>query len=280
MKNYKKGFAPIILIIIAVVAIGGGAYVFTKNKSVNNRETNSNNQTVNANLNSKEDQEKIKKIISDFEELKRIEPVPERVKSWSYVPEPRKIATTADLGKYTTTSVLGIEFKTPWGKGTESENSKKSTVLKQINFKNGKSILISVNKGKVRDELLENFKKEEVDQITAAFGDKMNSNYEFRKYVLSSTPEQININMPIKQAESIEKALALKTVTLSSYAKTYSFETSTIKGFQFGDYTQPNTSVTVEFFTANGDWYSLMSNKKHNLSQSDVDLILSTIKVK
>jgi hypothetical protein len=34
MKNYKKGFVPLVLLVIAVIVIGEGAYIYSKNKSV------------------------------------------------------------------------------------------------------------------------------------------------------------------------------------------------------------------------------------------------------
>src|SRR3989344_9127103 len=57
-KNLQGGFAPLLIIaIVAILAIGGGAYVVTKNKQVKNAELEDNLDTqanVNADINANE----------------------------------------------------------------------------------------------------------------------------------------------------------------------------------------------------------------------------------
>jgi hypothetical protein len=278
LTNRKSGFAPLVIIIAVVVLAGGSTYFYTKKKSADTvQQTAGNNQqTQSTNADSAE----VQKIISEIDKLKKSAANPESVKAWSSVPKSRKINAGSDTRKYATTTAFNVEFKTPWGKGTVNERTKNSTVLKQIEFKNGKSLLISINRESVKEELSNTYDKEVIAQLEAVMSEKLNSGYEFMNYIYSSTPEQITLNTRLKEAQSISRAVILKTVMLPSLSQIYSFEKPGIKGFQFGEYTNADTNVTIHLFTEKDVSYTIMMNKQHKPSQKDIDVILSTFTVK
>ena len=116
-------------------------------------------------------------------------------------------------------------------------------------------------------------------RIKDFFGEEiLGSNYSFYKHTLNTSPDQLTIFMPKKEALAKSILVVLKTVLVVGTAgegPIYSFETKSFKGFQFGD---PKTrhNVLISLF-GGGD-------KQHDIlikgNQEEIDYILSSMEIK
>jgi hypothetical protein len=139
-----------------------------------------------------------------------------------------------------------------------------------------KILALTVRKGKAmliqKDEMIN-------DKEGGAFNDYLHKIMTFDGYnkILCTTPDQINLGTPYKEAKEKAYLLIKKYIFISNGKRIiYRFEGKNIKGFQFGDPGESNF-VIVDFFDNNSNLYHL---KFYSFSQKEIDFILSSIRCK
>lgn len=185
-----------------------------------------------------------------------------------------------DTSSFAYTNTLGYKFKTPWGKGKESDKTKNSPYMKQIIFSNGRTMIITCGTTTPRQEFTNEDPEsgdslpieDDIKQILDFLGPKADSGFDYMNELLSITPDNIKKSTTLNEASAISKLLIIKTSILASGKKTYRFTTGSIKGFQFGDW----SAINLVLFPKNTIRCDVMSKQDNNTSQSDIDTIIST----
>lgn len=178
------------------------------------------------------------------------------------------------------TEGMGYKFKTPWGKGQISDKTKNSSEMKQFIFDNGKMLLLTCTTITPRNEL-EDLAKEglisqkEFDEIISYLGKKVDSGYEFTKFLLPLDESRIKNSSNATEKGVLSNLLAVKFMTLPQNNKLYEFEKGSVKGFQLGDYSSIQ-SVRIDMYLEDNSRCIVQAAESDNVSQSDADVIISS----
>ncbi len=280
----KRTF-PYALIIFILLLVGIGVTTFFYFPKIKTLISSKNNSTNTLPIQTEENGQLVKidpvekeKILKIYYELENLiaSSTPDSVLQMNMVPKDRTI-DNVDTSSYIITRALGYQFATPWGKGFENEKTKKSTSVMQIDYPNGKTVIISCSPKKLKDEFLETYSstKEDILSILNYFSDKANSNFELINSILSVTSGYVLNSDTVDQANLFSKIILLKPSLLPSGDQIYLFTTPYIKGFQSGDYAKSQLTI-IDIFPDNETLCRLTATEKSNLSQKDVDTILST----
>ncbi|HEY9481205.1 MAG TPA: hypothetical protein VIR98_03195 [Candidatus Paceibacterota bacterium] len=187
-----------------------------------------------------------------------------------------------DATKSASTASLGYVFNTFWGRGVESEKTKNSLYFKQIEFANGKKIILSCFTSSPRNELTnpnplgDMLPPDDVRQMLGFLGEKADSGFEYMNLLLSTRDEDVRNSDSLEKAQAISKLLTLKALQISP-KQAYRFDAGSVKGFQFGEYSTPS-SISVMLYPDNAFGCSINANESSGINQDDVDLIISTFR--
>jgi hypothetical protein len=193
-------------------------------------------------------------------------------------PSQRKIKQFQQESNVPKFSYLGIEFQTPWKQLIEQKTFGDNAVL--LKFPEDKSIylLSDFSKSDLREAWFSGGSPQEVNALKERLGAKeidFSSDYEFRKWFLSQTPEEIGFFTPPRTVLARSVVLIFKSIAIVGRKtdKIYNFKTEQIKGFQYGDPERGiNAAIPVEVW----------DNKEHRYffviqgTQDDIDFILSS----
>jgi len=304
MKTTQKGFViPLLIGIIAILVAGGGAYVYTHKEEA----TIVSSQPMDESLVSSSSIDMIDygyagndlRQISDItikssNAKKNNEIFIETQKYQKRLTKDQSFAMSnkaidrkvedIDTSSYSYTRVFGYQFKTPWGEGAESEKTKKSSTMKQIEFSNGKKIILICGKTTPRYEFTHGdpitndpYPKEDVDQMLKVLGKKADSGFEYFDFLLSISVDDILNSKTLDEALGISKLLTLKS-TQDFTRQAYRINLSNVKGFQFG-VPSSSSSLKVKIFSNDGSQCDLLANESNNITQVDLDVIWSTFSV-
>lgn len=192
------------------------------------------------------------------------------------------VLTATDTSAYATTSISGFEFKTPWGKGTESGQTKNATLTKQVSFPNGNQMIVTCATGTPRQEL-QSMNLPGIDEVLSYLGTEVDSGYEYENALLSATPADVRDATSTAVANALAKLVVLKTTTLFSPSQPYRFSTENIRGFQFGDLSSASSTMQVMVFPESGamagESCTLGTPLTDHVTQADINAILSTFMV-
>ncbi len=196
-----------------------------------------------------------------------------------YVAPQTRIITppVSDLSLLPDISYFGMTFKSPW---METSTSGPYRNIVSFTYSQGQKILFTRNSfypaAKMKKDTSPNFQR-----IRAELGQHtLDSEYNFYSAAINSTPDQVSYKSDIKTIAGKAILTVLKAGQIvSPYDgdKTlYSFQTDSIRGFQFGS---PAIShhVWIHFFNPDDQAYDLIASGSA-LTQNDVDLMLSTMK--
>jgi hypothetical protein len=301
MKTTQKGFVvPLVIGIIAVLAVGGGAYVYNqKNKSTTSPTESSGVSTStlesipsstpapvsaseNSNYAPKNVSQDIQKVYTEAQQYQK-GLNKDQLFAMSNKAVDRKVENI-DTSSYVYTKAMGYQFKTPWGEGIESEKTKKSPTLKQIEFSNGKKLLLICGTTTPRYEFIHGdpisndpYPKEDVDQMLRVLGNKADSGFDFVNFYLSTSVDDIKYSKTLDEALGISKLLTLKS-TQKYTRPAYRINLVNIKGFQFG-VPSSNSSLNIKIFPNDGSQCEMMANESNKITQSDLDVIWSTFSI-
>ncbi|MDD5050291.1 MAG: hypothetical protein PHV93_00935 [Candidatus Pacebacteria bacterium] len=266
MKNLQKGFVvPLLIAFIALLAIGGGIYLYSKNTK------NTNSLTVNT--------------------------APENSPSGvSSNTTPSSLVSGNAISDYIFSNTKpqnlvevrlshhSIDIESPWGLEKSYRGSRDS--LGQYTFVNGIKMTVTLNKLSPQDELKQSdFSPTELAQFNSLFqfiGSKIEPNfssYEFQKFLHGTNQQVIDEATTQEDKTGYSKVLVLKNITafFGSSTPVYQFANKNGKGFV---YVKSDTTVPsgVDFWGPNGWRYTFMLPAKQNISKGDVDALIQSIK--
>lgn len=290
-KKSHKGLMWTIIILIFLVGMAAAYYFFIQkpseswlddsladNLSRNNGVTATSSSTT-AGENEETEEDKIATILADFDEFKAglSESSADKIDA---VSEDRQV-TKINTAKYLYTQGLGYKFKTPWGVGTVSANTKNSTELKQFDFKNGKKLLFSCLPISPREEFLA-MKEEsepeaaaEFDAVLAFLGTRADSSSEYFKFLMTTTSEDLKNSTSSQDALALARILDVKSgLSLFSRTPVYRFDTGTVTGYQMGKY-PGEKGMRIAIFADKG-MCEINAPDTTTVTQADIDAIIST----
>jgi hypothetical protein len=183
----------------------------------------------------------------------------------------------------TTLSYFGYEFEVPWT-DVDSEKTKMVGGNKVIiAFRSGN--VLSVWSGKPHEFMSYLFEQGKIDKDTfrKIYGDEaLQSDYNFKRLILETTPEKIAVFTDSRTAVSRGVLLMVKAMCVGGEANSgiFSVQGKEFKGFQYGFPHNSPKPLTVELFPADGHLDLILGQAKDSpsgISQSDVNRIVQTI---
>lgn len=191
------------------------------------------------------------------------------------VPKERQVEVidvALDRNKEYTSS--GYKLKSPWIDQVGQENKQDSEI---ILFKNQKAMFFF----KLRNTFnlkASTFTNNPVDsqKLREFLGvDTFGSNYKFNKSVLATSPGSLSIFESKKEVLADSVLLSLKLVTLLPFkGGVYSFQTPSLRGFQYGD-PAVSDGIILQIFDNKDQEFKI---GLRGATQKDIDFILSSMK--
>lgn len=189
-----------------------------------------------------------------------------------FVPRSTIITAPKDSNAYPLSDYLGLQFRT-LQRGQLTEQTKKSSVIKQIVFPKSEKITISyAGTSTPREQLSADVNSGMMRQFEDAFGNKLNSGYDFKSYVYSSSPDMLTTSMSLREIEARGKAIAMKsTMSLFSSDEFYNFEMKNVRGF----WGKSGSSTLIEMFFGS-HLYDLFILTPQPTNNDEASLIISS----
>lgn len=174
----------------------------------------------------------------------------------------------------TSISYHHLKFKAPWGNGIE----KKYKYIFGIKFPQKIFLGITDSPPELLPSVLKANPKG-MAVIYKRFGEEyLRSEYLYKKLILSSKPNFFTMLKPLPDTWQ-GNLLVAKSIILPVPARTgiFDFEVKNLRGFQFGGPKREN-QIMIELFDKNrNDYnYSILINGK-NITQDEIDFILSSL---
>ena len=180
-------------------------------------------------------------------------------------------------------SYFGYDFEVPW---TDLDKEKTKIVggnKVNIAFRSGK--VLSLWSGQPH-EFMDGVLKEanaNRDDFRKLYGDEaLESDYNFKRLILESTPDKITLLTSSQTAASQWVLLMLKAICVPGDPNSGIFVVrgKEFKGFQYGRPQNPPKHLSVELFPENGHLDLLFGQKQNSaavISQADINRIVQTI---
>jgi hypothetical protein len=110
----------------------------------------------------------------------------------------------------------------------------------------------------------------------------LQSDYNFKRLILETTPDKITIFTDSRSAVSHGVLLMVKAMCVGSDANSgiFSVQGKQFKGFQYGLPQNPPKQLSVELFPADGHLDLIFGQKKNGsttISQADINRVVQTI---
>lgn len=149
-------------------------------------------------------------------------------------------------------SFKGIQFEVPWN-DVDLEKSRVSAGWAFVVFRSGKSIIACVTSP--NDFMNEVFRDKAAtpQEFAALYGPGvLQSDYEFKKAIFETTPNEINLLTPSGRAAGLSAVLLLKAIMppTTDWA-IYSIKSAYFNGFQLGDPRRRPKKMSLELFGQN-----------------------------
>ncbi len=257
----RSGSKKPLLVIVLIIIIAGG-YFLTKNKTFTAKAPGPVQEII--------DQTNL--FVSKLPELNQ--------QILDIKPKDRKIPSV-DASNYEYSSSFGYQFKTPFGVSTISATSSTHEFVKELEYANGKKLVMSCISDTPRTEFTRPgsgayFASDvERDAFLEYTGDVLDSGFRFTELLLSANPDEMNKLRTESEAMGYSKLVAMKVYSLSTADPIYRFKTDNVQGFQFGDYSKPS-KAHIALFPKGDTKCDIYADEAQGLSQADVDLIIST----
>jgi len=180
-------------------------------------------------------------------------------------------------------SYFGYEFEVPW---TDIDQEKTKIVGGNkviIAFRSGNVLIVwSGPPHEFMNGLLEQGKIDR-DTFRKVYGDEaLQSDYNFQRLILETTPDKITLLSTRKTAVSQAVLLTVKAICVPGDPNSgiFTVQGKEFKGFQYGRPQSPPKHLNVELFPEGGH-LDLFFNQKENgptvISQADINRVLQTI---
>ena len=183
-------------------------------------------------------------------------------------------------GEGTKLSSFGYDFEVPW-KDVDAEHIKRKAMI-VIPFRSGLAILVGHGSAHdLVDTALENTKTDP-QVFRAAYGDRaVQSDYEFLKLALNTTPASIRL-MDSKQDVVRKSTLVLiKALVVQGDSGIFEVQANEFRGFQYGDPEKHPKRITVTLYSADGGIELTFLQSSLNLvaiSQADINRVIQTLR--
>jgi len=183
----------------------------------------------------------------------------------------------------TTLSYFGYEFEVPW---TDIDAEKTKIVGGNkviIAFRSGN--VLSVWSGQPHEFMNYLLAQGKIDKDTfrKIYGDEaLQSDYNFKRLILETTPDKITFFTDRKTAASQGVLLMVKAICVGGDPNSgiFTVQGKEFKGFQYGLPQNPPKQLSVELFPADGHLDLIFGQKKNGsmvISQADINRIVQTI---
>lgn len=180
-------------------------------------------------------------------------------------------------------SYFGYEFEVPWA-DIDTEKTKIVGGNKAIiAFRSGN--VLSVWSGPAHEFMNGLLEQGKIDRDTfrKIYGDEaLQSDYNFMRLILETTPDRITLLSSQKTAASQAVLLMVKAICVPGDPNSgiFAVQGKDLKGFQYGRPQTPPKQLSVELFPENGHLDILFGQKKDGptvISQADLNRIVQTI---
>ncbi len=181
-----------------------------------------------------------------------------------------------NLSDYPSFSYIGVNFQSPWKNVVDKHSDGEINIVK---FDQNRSISLVAAPSLITGYQATN--PNDANKLKAVMGaENIQSSYNFYSAILNTTPDQITYSTPAGQAYGKFILLTLKKLKVTESNKqdnnVYSFNTTNIRGYQQRTPEVSKISM-IDFFDNQDHGYSMIIAAP-DLTQNDVDFILSTIK--
>lgn len=183
-----------------------------------------------------------------------------------------------------TLSYFGYEFEIPW---TDIDEEKTKIISGSkaaiIVFRSGN--VLTVWSGPPHGFMKEFFELGKVNRDTfqkVYGGEALQSDYDFKRLILETTPDKISLLSSKKTAVSQSVMLMVKTIVVPDDPSSgiFTVQGKEFKGFQYGDPPIPPKRLRVELFPRDGHLDLLFTQRENGptvISQADINRIVQTI---
>jgi len=191
------------------------------------------------------------------------------------IPKERQVEIVdTSFGNYKEYSSSGFRLKSPWSDEVSRANNPESEIFI---FKDGKAIFFLKDRSILNPEVSRLAgSQEDLQRLLDFLGvDTLSSNYKFNESVLMTNPGTLSIFESRKEVLADSVLLSLKLALILPFkGGIYSFQTPSLRGFQYGD---PAVSggVKLQIFDKKDQEFHIGLK---GATQKDIDFILSSIK--
>jgi hypothetical protein len=259
MKHFQKGSASAVtIILIALILIGGGIYIYSKKGAQLVQEAAQTPQGS--------ETDRSPSVVAQTPTLTDSVPAYD-FSSHSSVAVPPKLTKI-------TLSHQSIELQSPWGTEASYKGSSAGT-LGQYVFANGIKLTVTLNKQSPQDELKEGGATSTLQFIISKLGANFTS-YDYEHFLHETTQQTIDTATTQEDKAGYSEVLELKNATSLS-GTVFSFTNSNGKGFAWvpADSDVPNA---VDFWGPNGWRYTFLIPPKQNVNRAEIDAIMKSIR--
>ncbi|GEM_PF-1881264 len=191
------------------------------------------------------------------------------------IPKERKaeVVDTSIVG-YKEYSFNGFRLKSPWGDERNREDKPEAEI---IIFKDEKAIFRLKNRNIMNLEASRLAgSQNDLQRLLDFLGvDALGSNYKFSESILATSPDTLSIFVSKNEALADSVLLSLKlTLIVPFKGGIYSFQTPSLRGFQYGDPAVSN-GVKLQIFNDKDQEFHIGLK---GATQKDIDFILSSVK--
>jgi hypothetical protein len=193
---------------------------------------------------------------------------------------PVQLSDTA-VSNSTGTSILvdGYRFEVPWRDAQEKESQQLPNWKSVTAMPSGPGVLVHTVPTR---HFVNAVTQGTGSAIRTMFGaEALNSDYSFTKSMLETTPEQIRLMTPRKEAAARLTILLMKSIAVPAPAESglYSIRTPTFYGFQYGDPRNDPKKVIVDLFNDDGGMEFVFVSKDggQSISQADINRVIQSV---
>lgn len=177
-------------------------------------------------------------------------------------------------------SSYGYDFEVPW-KDVDTEHIQSKTMM-LIPFRSGLEILVGHGSSHALvDTIMENTKTARGD-FRSAYGDRvLQSDYEFLKLALNTTPASVRFSDSKQDVASKSTLVLIKTIVATGDSGIFEVQANDFKGFQYGDPGKHPKRITVTLCSADGEVEFSFSQKGMAplaISQAEINRVIQTVR--
>lgn len=177
-------------------------------------------------------------------------------------------------------SSYGYDFEVPW-KDVDTEHMQSKTMM-LIPFRSGLEILVGHGSShNLVDAVMENTKTDRGD-FRSAYGDHaLQSDYEFLKLALNTTPASVRLSDSKQDVARKSTLVLIKTIIAEGDSGIFAVQAHDFRGFQYGDPGKHPKRITVTLCSADSEVEFSFSQKGMTplaISQAEINRVIQTVR--